>query len=892
MVIINNISDEYFELNGIQYVKIYNPLAQGSEAISIFQIYDTRYKLINSIKYYEYKIDGIVYSSQVATISVLLGVIYNSAISEIQALELELDLLNSRVDNLEENQVTGVEVYETVADLPATGTLLVSYKVSNDPTPSNNGYYHWSGSVYVQDYSLAAGEIEVGNVEAISGEKSHFHYKTVGVFNKALIFNLGAGEVSIITGVPNASTNWLHSGYMDVLPSTDYTIWGYSIAGSSKNQRIIYLDNSDDVISVESSDNDKTYTFTTPANCVKLIIQIASVSGVALDIPNSLYWDTFNIVKGERSYVKGSSINGDIETDQITEIEDIAKKIDSTVDYNYINYNVATTTGAISASTGAVVTEPTYKRMSVTNPVNMVEYTGQGIVYSGEIDNEIYAGVCYYDNSLIFLGYEFNEAKTYNRQVLSPPENTKYIAACSLTNDPILEKIVLKSSAGTSIYVDASVGSSGDGSLSLPYKTITEAILDANNDSVNNIIIKEGDYREVLNLSGLGIMDLNLIAADGERIRILGSDQLTGWVLVSGNTYKTFFNGVIPSFSRMDDPIFEDGNPSKPISNDERHPLQKSLSNRLPYSLINAVADIATVNTTPASYYYDEVNDEIYIHTSDSDNPNTNGFSYELPQRVINTSNTSDNEKATNLKFKNIQFMFASIGLVIQGFGFVERYNCVSLGHSGAGGFRDDNAKLIIAYYDEAGGCDNDGINGHFDSFPNYDTLTDNRSMQPNVIYIEPWCHDNYDDGLSHHENHNVRVEGGLCEYNDDGGIRGSNDANYIVLNYYGRKNGLVSGLGEGLAAVNPTLNPNRNGVRILAFNCLLEDNEIGVSAISQSDNSVELINCIVRNNNIELKADYGKIISRNTKYSNTSGNIKVETNGGSIDIKNDSILT
>jgi len=55
------------------------------------------------------------------------------------------------ITNLEENQTTGVEVYSTYAELPATGTLLVSYKVSNDPTSSLNGYYHWTGASYVKD---------------------------------------------------------------------------------------------------------------------------------------------------------------------------------------------------------------------------------------------------------------------------------------------------------------------------------------------------------------------------------------------------------------------------------------------------------------------------------------------------------------------------------------------------------------------------------------------------------------------------------------------------------------------------------------------------------------------------------------------------------------------
>lgn len=81
------------------------------------------------------------------------------------------------VTNLEENQVTGVEVYDTYTDegggdsfLPLTGTPLVSYKVSNDPDSSNNGYYHWTGSVYVKDANLDNGSVQLDEVEAVTGD--------------------------------------------------------------------------------------------------------------------------------------------------------------------------------------------------------------------------------------------------------------------------------------------------------------------------------------------------------------------------------------------------------------------------------------------------------------------------------------------------------------------------------------------------------------------------------------------------------------------------------------------------------------------------------------------------------------------------------------------------
>ncbi len=81
-----------------------------------------------------------------------------------------MDIAEGKITNLEGNQYSGVEVYDELTDLPGTGTALVSYKVANDPTSSNNGYYHWNGASYTKDADLTTGKIEAGDVDAISGD--------------------------------------------------------------------------------------------------------------------------------------------------------------------------------------------------------------------------------------------------------------------------------------------------------------------------------------------------------------------------------------------------------------------------------------------------------------------------------------------------------------------------------------------------------------------------------------------------------------------------------------------------------------------------------------------------------------------------------------------------
>jgi len=331
-----------------------------------------------------------------------------------------------------------------------------------------------------------------------------------------------------------------------------------------------------------------------------------------------------------------------------------------------------------------------------------------------------------------------------------------------------------------------------------------------------------------------------------------------------------------------------------PILSSEVHALQKGLSFRLPFTPIYEVGSIALVDSTPSSYYYDGV-DTIYIHTTNSDNPETNGFNYEIIQRDFNTYNDPDlTKKEVRLSIRNLQFMYGTSGFLAIGFQYMERRKCTSLACLGVGAFRDDTG-WIVSYNDEAGFCDNDGFNGHFSSYTGGTSSSDNRSHSPQAIYYDLWTHDNFDDGISHHENANGSVIGGLIEYNGDGGWKIATDANFSGYNIISRRNGQTVSVGgsegNGFASVNPTTNPYRNGCKLLLFNCLAENNNSGYAGLGVN-NIVEMVNCISRNNTNELYADTGVVISRNTLATNASpSNLKVELNGGTVEVINDTLL-
>lgn len=132
----------------------------------------------------------------------------------VDIIDVSVTVLESSVTNLEENQVTGVVVYSTYTELPQPGTLLVSYKVANDPS---NGYYHWSGSDYIKDANLANGIIEEGNIDAASGGTVYDELVTI-------IDNVSTNTYDISTNTVDISTNTVDISTLEYSKTNYYTI--------------------------------------------------------------------------------------------------------------------------------------------------------------------------------------------------------------------------------------------------------------------------------------------------------------------------------------------------------------------------------------------------------------------------------------------------------------------------------------------------------------------------------------------------------------------------------------------------------------------------------------------------------------------------------------------
>lgn len=694
----------------------------------------------------------------------------------------------------------------------------------------------------------------------------------------------------------STSNNWISSAKISVLPSTTYTVSGLAPSLGGSNPGVVLFGPGGTPPTRSLYGGQTPFVFTTAADEYFVGVNIQAAVDVGLDPSASLYYHSASLVEGDliKFDLPGDKIFGEISTPQIEQMESGVNALFSLASYSAKTAGFAV--GGITTA-GTTVDTSNWRRTSVTNTSAMFQVaTGEALVFTGEIviNSPAFVGVAYYDENLSFLGYQCDAIGVYNRFRLTLPEGTLYIGSCSYVSDPIIESINIGKSDST-FHVSASASPEGDGTPSAPFNTISEAISAAAQTTSADIVVWEGDYRESLALDQLPSGSFSIMNREGHRVRVLGSNQMTGWVKTSGrtNVYDIAFSGTIPTWSRYDNPIFEDGRPSKPVDPNDYHPLQKNLQFRLPFTPIVAVGSIDLVDSTPGSYHV--TGGRLYLHTSDSDSPTSNGYSYENIVRSANGINSaSTTTKKTNLHLKGLQFFYNTEGLRLSGFNDCLLEMVVSLGTPAAGAICPNTGNNTLIYC-EAGFCNGDGFNGHFSSYTGYASLADNRSNYPTTKYIACWAHDNFDDGESSHEQHNVFMDSCLSEFNGDSGCRPSNDATYYVKDTIFRHNGweVVHGgtaaKGEGFAVVNPALNPARLGCRAILFNCLSYGNNTGYGTISQDDNRIELINCQSRNNTMaEYYAGQGEMVLRNCRATNADpAKIKV-VGTGTISVEND----
>ena len=77
MITVINESQNYFSIDGIDYIKIYQPLKQGEESVGLYNIFDSRQQIVSSTSFEEWTVDGSTFVSQEQLITALNLVTYS-----------------------------------------------------------------------------------------------------------------------------------------------------------------------------------------------------------------------------------------------------------------------------------------------------------------------------------------------------------------------------------------------------------------------------------------------------------------------------------------------------------------------------------------------------------------------------------------------------------------------------------------------------------------------------------------------------------------------------------------------------------------------------------------------------------------------------------------------
>jgi len=395
-VVIVNVSDLIFSLNGIVYEKNFQSLV-SNDLVSISNVYDSKIVLQKNTIYSDYTVNGASYASAALLQSALIGVLFTSY----------QQAFGARLDNLEENQVTGVHVYETLASLPVTGALLVSYKVSNDPANSLNGYYHWDGGGYVKDFSLFLGSVVEGEVEAVEGGKifDSIRYKAdleIGKnkYNKDASLD---GYRTFADGTVSANPAYNQSEFIPVIEGESYTV----------NHAIrfhCFYDSDKNVVAGGSDGN--TITFLVPAGVAFVVSSYTPLSEK----------DTFQLELGlvsteYESYIE--SIKPENLIGFLNEMPEVIADIVYDTTINLYNKKTVTLGHSINPANGALFANPVY---SVSD---FIEVDGSlSYFLSGDISNSM----SWFDADKVYI------SGTNTGYPLVSPVNAKYIRVQSQTD--------------------------------------------------------------------------------------------------------------------------------------------------------------------------------------------------------------------------------------------------------------------------------------------------------------------------------------------------------------------------------------------------------------------------------------------------------------------------
>lgn len=487
-------------------------------------------------------------------------------------------------------------------------------------------------------------------------------------------------------------------------------------------------------------------------------------------------------------------------------------------------------------------------------------------------------GIYYYTFVRVVGPYFFFSSNINNKPVnLSIYKLTDSILGDFLKN--VSEKPVFVSTTGSD--------TSGDGSVSLPFATVSKAL-----EIGGNILIKNGIYDQQIDLSKTSKKNISISSYD-----------LTGRVIfrdpncVISNTEQKI-SGYSKVYKALTSKTFSDNNIwifqdnvsdiNTLISNEERHPLERGKKYRCDDTMLercsstklnDALSEIDGSNQY--KWYYDSEAKEIYFSRPSivsAKNPICGSFG--------NTLFLGSNRRELSLKLSGIETKYLAFNVNSTTDSVIS--DCKASNIFGGGAFTYNSCLNVNFLRCEAARCYNasngDGFNGH-----SYNT-GDPYSKQTTCTMVDCWSHDNNDDGYSDHERSETTIFGGLYEYNGKAGITPSYGSHCTCYNVYSRKN--YSGFYYTGSA---TAEEGGEHGQMTCFNCVAEENTRGGVysgfAVDGDGNHVLLVGC----KSIKNVNGYKPILASNTMTMidcGSLGDTNVKAGDGSFVIENTNIVS
>ena len=335
------------------------------------------------------------------------------------------------------------------------------------------------------------------------------------------------------------------------------------------------------------------------------------------------------------------------------------------------------------------------------------------------------------------------------------------------------------------------VGPSGDdtnaGMVDSPLATLDAALTRIG--GAGEIVMLPGNYEHAsLNLAPASKVTLQ--AAPGHAASVFFGEKIMGgnFVLHEGNVWKTNVQSSVPvqgSENRFW--IFELGTHQGVIANGTTLPQQRLRATRLDHFRLVQASSIANVDAANGRYFIS--GNTLYLRTSSGEPPRLDQ-EFRIPSQAPNDSVVFGAGPQAEITLRGIDVYFASNGANVSNAASYVVSGCSFFGSGNSGILAQQNATGIEERCEYAANA-NDGC-----SPVNY------TSVPSLITVIDPWSHDNGDEGHSLHGQCRGFYFAGLYEFNAQGGITPAIGSSAVIQSVLTRGN---------VAGICPTVNPAVN---------------------------------------------------------------------------------